>query len=131
MQCSCAILSSVACPALQYFYYVYNIYIYIYILYYVMLCHVTSFYVYYIILYRIISYHIIHHIISYLIILYYICCITYYYIFSKKVPLNFSKIFVRNIIILRRNERDIINIYLSSCKVPDILVRLYCNLHFL
>jgi len=48
---------------------------------------------------------------------------------KKNVTLNkiyvliFSKTFSETFLILRRNERDILCVYWSTCKVPDILVK--------
>jgi len=60
-------------------------------------------------------------------------------IFEKKNLLNIKYVFWFSVqilsetfLILRRNERDIIlNVHMSLCKVPVILVRFYWNLNFL
>jgi hypothetical protein len=59
-------------------------------------------------------------------------------VFEKRVIMHkmclfiFSLTFSVTFLILRRTKRDIMkNVYWSSCKVHDILVRLYWNLNFL
>jgi hypothetical protein len=45
--------------------------------------------------------------------------------------LIFSTIFVWNITILRRIQRNIVNVHLCACTMPVVLVRLYGHLYFL